>query len=92
MKLVLGRRRPRVPASDPRLAGIRRPHFAAGVWIGESLCTNACICLLTISLQDYPYAPSFTYTLEIGNIDNATFLSAAEKEALFHGNTKRIYA
>ncbi|KAK4893012.1 hypothetical protein LTR27_008549 [Elasticomyces elasticus] len=42
--------------------------------------------------SDFPYAPSFSYGFEIAAIQNATFLTAAEKTALFSGNSKSIFA
>ena len=42
-------------------------------------------------LQDYPYAPPFTFALEIQAIENATFLSAAEKEGVFATNSQTLF-
>ncbi|KAK5709064.1 hypothetical protein LTR17_020127 [Elasticomyces elasticus] len=42
--------------------------------------------------SDFPYAPSFSYGFEIAAIQNATFLTAAEKTALFSGNSESIFA
>jgi len=42
-------------------------------------------------LQDFPYAPSFTYEYEIAAIGNASFLSADEKARLFAGNHEAMF-
>ncbi|KAK3639527.1 hypothetical protein LTR22_017389 [Elasticomyces elasticus] len=42
--------------------------------------------------SDFPYAPSFSYSFEIAAIQNATFLTAAEKTALFSSNSESIFA
>lgn len=44
------------------------------------------------SIQDFPYAPNYTYAYEIAAIDNASFLSTEEKAAMYGSNYKALFA
>ncbi|KAK5689429.1 hypothetical protein LTR97_012903 [Elasticomyces elasticus] len=67
-------------------AGLVFPHQILGL-LGYGVPTSQ-----LVYGSDFPYAPSFSYGFEIAAIQNATFLTAAEKTALFSSNSESIFA